>query len=58
MKNLSSTNRSKKMPSGKSDDLESKGFVEKSMEQDREKKLDMLANSVTAIKNISKTLGG
>ena len=38
-------------------DEETSGFVEKSMRQDNEKKIEILANSVSAIKNISKAIG-
>ena len=39
-------------------DEESKSFVEDSMKQDNERKIDLLANSVSAIKNLSKSIGG
>ena len=57
--NRNNSNSRAKRQTG-SDDLESRGrgLIEKSMEQEREKKIDILANSVTAIKNLSKTLGG
>ncbi len=55
--NMSLSNRNKRSHASNQDDIEG-GVIEKSMEQDRDKKIDMLANSVTAIKNLSKTLGG
>ena len=39
------------------DDEESKGFVEKTMSKENNDKIDLLSNQVSAIKNISHTLG-